>query len=109
MRILKFIVDGSTVKQDPACNFDGLFPGSDQKIAAEFVFSPEWSNAPKVVAFFSVLGTEYPPQIIRDNKWCMIPAEALTKPAFRFQVLGSNQGNVMYTNMLTVYQKGGKV
>lgn len=109
MRTLKFIVDGSTIKQDPACNFDGLFPAPNQEIAAEFIFSNEWTNVPKVAAFYSILGTEYAPQIIREKNRCMIPSEALNSPAFKLQILGSNRGNIISTNMLTIYQKGGKV
>lgn len=109
MRVLKFIVDGSTIKQDPTCNFNGLFPAPNQEIVAEFIFSNEWIGVPKVAAFYSVLGNEYPPRIIPKENRCMIPAEALNRPVFRMQILGSNRGNVMSTNMLTVYQKGGKV
>lgn len=109
MRTLKFIVDGSTIRQDPACNFNGLFPAPNQEIAAEFTFSDNWTGVPKVAAFYSALGNEYPPQIIREKNQCMIPSEALISPAFRIQILGSNRGNIMSTNMLTVYQKGGRL
>lgn len=109
MRVLKFIVDDSTIKQDPTCSFDGLFPYPNQEMAAEFTFSDNWTGVPKVAAFYSALGNEYPPQIIHDNNQCIIPAEALNSPAFRIQILGSNRRNIMSTNKLTVYQKGGKV
>ena len=110
MRTLKFIVEGSTIKQDPACNFNGLFPAPNQEIAAEFTFSENWTGLPKVAAFYSILGTEYAPQNISSKyNGCMITPEALNSPAFKLQILGYNRGNIISTNMLTVYQKGGKV
>lgn len=108
MRTLKFIVEGSTIKQDPTCNFDGLFPAPNQEIAAEFTFSENWTGLPKVVAFYSILGSEYAPQVIDENNRCMITPEALNRPVFKLQILGLIQGNIMSTNTLTVYQKGGK-
>lgn len=108
MRTLSFIVDGNTLSQDPSCSFDGLFPAPNQQIRAEFSFSPDWTNVAKVVAFYSMLDKEYPPQIIDDNH-CMIPPEALKLPTFKIQVLGNFRGKIVTTNTLTVYQKGGKV
>jgi hypothetical protein len=109
MRTLKFIVDRNTLTQDPSCNFDGLFPAPNQEIRAEFHFSTDWTNVPKVVAFYSMLGKEYLPQIIDEDNHCMIPPEALNLPTFKLQILGNNRGKILTTNMLTVYQKGGKV
>ena len=106
MRVLRFLVDNNTIVEDPSCDFTGLFPNPNQTIAAEFIFSHEWNNAFKVAAFYSVLDTEYPPQVIDENR-CMIPPEALNSPAFRIQVLGSYYGYNLSTNHLTVYQRGG--
>ena len=108
MRVLKFIVNGPTIRQDPSCDFDGLFPAPGQEIAAEFAFSSEWLNIPKVAAFYSMLDKEYPPQIIDDECRCVIPSEALNRPTFKLQLLGNNRGRIISTNKLTVYQKGGK-
>ena len=107
MRTLKFIVDGSTIKADPACSFNGLFPGAEDYIRAEFYFSKEWKNSVKVGAFWSVMGNEYEPQVIKEDNSCMIPTEALKRSSFRVQVLGKRAGTKMQTNKLTVYQKGG--
>lgn len=109
MRTLRFLVTNDTISEDPTCDFTGLFPAPNQAIRAEFVFSPEWTDRIKVAAFYSVLNTEYPPQIINDENHCMIPPEALNSPAFRIQVLGSYYGLAFETNKLTVYQKGGMV
>lgn len=102
MRTLKFIVEGQTIKPDPECDFSGLVPGSQ----AEFTFSKEWTSVPKVVAFYSRLGNEYPPQPLKDGKTCTIPAEALRKRIFKVQVLGKNG---LATNRLEIDQKGGTV
>ena len=107
MRTLRFLVTKDIIAEDPSCDFTGLFPGPDQRITAEFIFSPEWDNRIKVAAFYSVLDTEYPPQIIDEENRCMIPPEALNSPAFRMQVLGSYYGLAFETNKLTVYQRGG--
>ena len=108
MRTLSFIVDHETLTPDPSCSFDGLFPAPNQQIRAKFTFSADWANVSKVAAFYSMLGTEYPPQIIDEENHCMIPPEALTLPTFKLQVLGNFRGKIVTTNTLTVYQKGGK-
>ena len=109
MRILKFIVEGSTLKQDPSCNFKGLFPGANQPIQAEFSFSEDWIGIPKVVGFYSMLDNEYPPQLIDENNRCMIPPEALERTAFKLKVLGRKHKTITPTNTITVYQKGDPV
>ena len=109
MRTLKFIVDGPTIKPDPSCSFNGLFPGAEDQIRAEFYFSKEWKNMVKVAAFWSVMGNEYDPQEVKEDNSCMIPVEALKRTSFRIQVLGKRDGTRMQTNKLTVYQKGGRV
>ena len=108
MRILKFIVDGKSLTQDPTCDFSGLFPATNQQVKAEFSFSDEWESAMKVAAFYSVLGKEYSPQVINEEKCCVIPQEALKLPVFRMQVLGNFGGTLSATNILSIYQKGGK-
>lgn len=107
MRTLKFIVEHDGLKQDPSCSFDRLFPAPNQEIVAEFSFPHEWNGVSKVAAFYSMLGKEYPPQIIEDDNRCVIPPEALKLPAFKIQVLGNFRGKITTTNTLTVYQKGG--
>ena len=107
MRTLKFVVNGRTLEQDPTCDFSGLFPSADQHIEAEFSFSGEWKHAVKVVAFYSILGEEYPPQVINEENRCVIPPEALIRPVFRMQVLGNLGGTVTSTSTLSIYQKGG--
>ena len=102
MRTLKLIVDGQVIKPDPKCDFSGLVPGSQ----AEFVFSKEWTSTPKVVAFYSRLGHEYTPQVLKDGRTCIIPVEALHKRIFKVQVIGKNG---FETNRLEIDQKGGNV
>ena len=109
MRVLKFIVGNDTIKQDPSCSFDGLFPATNQEVMAEFHFSEEWMGVSKVAAFYSMLGKEYTPQIIDNDNHCAIPPEALNLPSFKLQILGNVRGKFVTTNTLTVYQKGGKV
>lgn len=104
MRSLKFIVEGQTIKPDPRCDFSGLVPGTAGYLKAEFSFSKEWTSTPKVVAFYSRLGNEYPPQALKDGRTCLIPAEALQKRVFKVQVLGQNG---LVTNKLEIDQKGG--
>ena len=106
MRTLKFIVEGQLIKPDPECDFSGLVPGTDGYLLAEFAFSNEWTSTPKVVAFYSRLGTEYAPQTLIDGKCCLIPKEALRKRIFKVQVLGKNG---LVTNRLEIDQKGGTV
>ena len=112
MRTLRFIVDGCLIKQDPSCDFSGLFPGRNPDVRAKFIFSSEWKNSVKVAAFWSMLDAEYEPQILADDS-CMIPTEALSRASFKIQVLGkkgisSFNSTNLYTNKLTVRQTGGK-
>lgn len=107
MRTLKFIVDGETIKQDPSCDFSGLFTERKTNIAAKFIFSPEWEKKVKVAAFWSMLDVEYEPQEIVDDS-CIIPVEALEKAAFKVQVLGKKGKARLTTNKLVIRQTGGK-
>lgn len=109
MRVLRFIVNGRSIKPDSSCDFEGLFPGKNDHIQAEFDFSSEWMDSPKVVAFWSMMGVEYPPQELDEYDTCMIPIEALKKPAFKIQMIGRQKGVLVSTNRLTIYQRGGKV
>ena len=108
MRVLKFIVDGTTIKPDPTCDFNGLFPGRDNEIIAEFAFSSEWKSRLKVAAFWSILDKEYPPQIVNDDGTCIIPIEALSKVAFKMQIIGRGRDVKVETDCLTIYQRGSK-
>lgn len=109
MRTLKFIVEGQILKPDPTCDFTGLVPGTSEMYIAEFSFSPEWDDCLKVVGFYSRLGKEYPPQILKSNKTCIIPSEALKKRIFKIQVIGKNGSQRLTTNKVEVNQNGGRV
>ena len=107
MRTLRFIVDGQTVKQDPTCDFSGLFLSKNSGVCAEFIFSSEWNDKIKVAAFWSMLDREYEPQAL-DNNTCIIPAEAFSKASFKIQVLGIGGHERLTTNKLVVLQTGGR-
>lgn len=106
MRTLHFIVDNDTIKHDPECDFSGLFPGRNPKVRAEFTFSPEWDEKVKVAAFWSILDSEYEPQVIDEKGGCLIPTEALSKASFKIQVLGKRGKERITTNKLTIRQTG---
>lgn len=108
MRTLKFIVNKQTITLDPRCDFKGLFPGSEGYLRAEFSFSSEWKKCVKAAAFYSILGTEYPPQLLEDGKSCIIPAEALQRRQFKVRVVGRDGDIKLKTNKVTVSQNGGK-
>lgn len=106
MRTLKFIVKGQQIAQDPECDFSGLVPGSEGYLQASFAFSNEWKDSIKVVAFWSMMGKEFQPQVLTDGKTCMIPAEALKAKTFRVQVIGKKGSLKLTTNKVTVCQNG---
>ena len=108
MRTLRFIVDGQTVKQDPTCDFSGLFLNKDSGVCAEFIFSSEWNDKIKVVAFWSILDKEYEPQALDNKNACIIPVEAFARASFKIQVLGIRGHERLTTNKLVVLQTGGK-
>ena len=109
MRVLKFIVEGHTIKPDPTCDFGNLIPGTETCVEARFSFSKEWNDCAKVAAFYSMLGMEYTPQPIKQNHTCMIPIDALRRHRFKIQVIGQNKKDDIKfcTNKLTVEQRGG--
>lgn len=108
MRTLKFFVNGEVIKQDPSCDFSGLFSDKDSGVCAEFIFSSEWNDTIKVAAFWSMLDREYEPQALDDKNACVIPSEAFTRASFKIQVLGIGGRERLTTNKLVVLQTGGK-
>lgn len=108
MRTLKFLVNGEVIKQDPSCDFSGLFSDKDSGVCAEFIFSSEWNDKIKVAAFWSMLDREYEPQALDDKNACVIPSEAFTRASFKIQVLGIGGRERLTTNKLVVLQTGGK-
>ena len=108
MRTLKFIVEDQIVRPDPNCNFSGLVPGTKGYLQAEFSFSDAWAGCTKVVGFYSMMGREYTPQILRDGKTCVIPAEACVKSQFKLRVLGMRGSDTLTTNKSVINQNGGR-
>lgn len=108
MRVLRFIVDGQIVSQDPTCDFSDLVPGSIGYLQAEFVFSSEWKGCVKAASFYSASGRECGAEILKDGKTCVIPAAALAKRMFKVQVTGKREGLKITTNKVAVSQNGGK-
>ena len=108
MRTLKFIVDDQIIKKDPDCDFSNIVPGSEGYLKAEFSFSSEWNGFAKIASFYSTMGTEFKPQILKDGTTCIIPAEALKRIKFEVGVVGKNNlGMKLTTNKIEVKQDGG--
>ena len=109
MKHIKLLVDDNVIKYDPECSFDGLRQNMTEPVRLTFAFSPEWKNRPKVVSFTSLAGKEYPPLVLK-NKSCTIPAEVLTNPAFKVQILGKGPNDErIRTTKCTIYLEGGRV
>lgn len=107
MNTLKFIVKGQSITLDPECDENALIPGTKGVVRAKFVFSSEWNNCVKVVAFYSNLGREFEPQVLKSGEVCEIPSEVLKKSIFKVKVFGKKNNNEICTNKVTVYQRGG--
>lgn len=107
MKTLKFIVNGQSIILDPECDVSGLVPGTSGYVRAKFTFSPEWDRCVKVAAFYSNLGTEYQPQVLRNGDTCDIPPEALKKSIFKVKVFGKKNDYSICTNRAIVHQRGG--
>lgn len=108
MRSVRFIVNEQIIKQDPTCDFSDLVPGTEGYLQAEFVFSPEWNGYVKVAKFCSNMGREYTPQVLKDGKTCLVPAEALKKRVFKVSIVGKKEKLKLTTNKVAVSQNGGK-
>lgn len=107
MRTLKFIVEKQIIRKDPSCDFEGLIPGTEGYLMAEFSFSQEWDGCVKIATFWSSLGKEFTPQILKDGKTCLIPSKALVNRNFGVQVIGKKGDFKIVTNKEYVCQKGG--
>lgn len=108
MRILKFIVEDQILKPDPNCDFNGLVPGGENNVKAQFDFSPDWNNIKKAVSFWSRLGMELTPMLLDGRNMCDIPEEALKGKYFKLQVIGKkNDGTKISTNKVEICQNGG--
>ena len=107
MRTLKFIVNNQSITPDPQCDFSNITPGTEGHLTAEFTFSKDWNGYVKAATFYSLMGTEYTPQILKDGKSCVIPAEALKRRVFKIQVFGKKGDVKIQTNRITVKQDGG--
>ena len=107
-KIIRFIVDGQLITLDPTCEIGDLVPGTEKYVRADFLFSSEWREYVKVVGFYSSLGREYEPQVLKDGRSCWIPAEALKKRVFKVSVLGKKADSKIVTNKLAVRQNGGR-
>lgn len=106
MRTLLFIVNGQRIEQNPNCDFDGIVPGTEGYLRAEFSFSSDWNNTIRVASFWRN-GTECPPAVLKDGKSCIIPAEALTGRNFEIQLFGKRDNFKLTTNKVRVVQNGG--
>lgn len=107
MRTLKFNVNGQNIALDPDCDISSLVPGTSGYVQAAFSFSKEWDGCAKVAAFYSNLGREFEPQVLKSDNVCTIPTEALEKSVFKVKVLGQKNGYSICTNKVAVHQKGG--
>lgn len=109
MRTLRFIVNDQIINKDPDCDFTNLVPGSEGYLQASFYFSPEWNGFAKVASFYSAMGKEYDPQVLKDGRTCIIPAEAIRRQKFKVQIIGrNNHGIKLVTDVVEVDQDGGK-
>lgn len=107
MRTLYFNVNKQILDKDPNCDFDNLVPGTEGYLQASFSFSSDWNNCAKVIGFFSMMGAEYEPQVLKDGSTCIIPAEALKNRSFKIQVMGRGTNGVqLKTNKVVVTQSG---
>jgi hypothetical protein len=106
MRTLKFIVNNQVIENDPSCDFSGLVPGTEGHLQAEFSFSKEWNKSVKVVEFIGRSDKDCNPQVLKDGKTCIIPAEVLKRRAFGIRVVGKKDELKLTTNKLIVCQKG---
>lgn len=107
MKTLNFIVNGQTITLDPECDIHDLIPRTNGYVRAKFTFSAEWDRCAKVAAFYSNLGKEYPPQVLKSGDVCDIPQEALKKSVIKVKVFGKRKDYTICTNKVTVHQKGG--
>jgi hypothetical protein len=107
MRTLRFIVEDQIIKQDPNCDFDGLVPGTNGYLEAEFSFSPQWDGCVKAAGFYSPMGREIGASVLVGGTTCTVPFEALKFQAFKIRIVGKKGDLKLVTDKVTVTQNGG--
>ena len=86
MRILKFNVDGQSLKKDPACNFSGIVLGTKQYLECFFTLSKEWNECNVVASFFAYGKEQGAAPIV--NRKCKVPDEITDFKAFQISLIG---------------------
>lgn len=104
-RVLKFIVHGLNIEQDPNCDFTNLVKGTNGYLKAEFTCDKEWDDCVKVASFYD--GVNEYGVILEDGKSCMIPYEATKRFAFGVRLVGKGNNRRIGTNKTIVSQNGG--
>lgn len=110
MRTLVFNVKGQTIYPNSLSDIGGLVAGTSGYIKAKFLFSEDWINCAKVVAFHSIDGKELEPKPLDIEGCCYIPSEVLEYHEFDMKVLGKGNGDyIITTRPIRIKQYGGKV
>ena len=106
MRNLVFNVNGQLITRENPNEL--IVAGTSGYWEAKFMFSKDWDNTQKVVAFYTKYGKELPPCVLSAENTCKIPKEALSLHEFKLSVLGKRKDCVITTKPITITQYGGK-
>lgn len=105
MRPLMFLVLGQQIRQDPECDFSGIFPGTEGYLKARFSFSSEWAGMVKVAEFRRHTSSEPVSVPIRHGE-CMVPAEVTGCKEWCVKVVGKRGSVKIPTDYCKVRQEG---
>lgn len=108
MRTLVFKVDGQKLYANSPSDISGLVAGTSGYIKVKFLFSEDWNECVKVVAFNAVSGEEFEPRKLDSENSCYIPDDALQYHEFEMKVLGKSKNYTITTRPIRIRQFGGK-
>lgn len=104
MRILKFIVEGQSLKKDPACNFSGIVKGSKGYLQCSFSFSREWAGCKAAASFWSYDKEIDAAAVVRGV--CQIPDSVTDFRRFGVSLTGVKGEYRITTNKVWIEQEG---
>lgn len=105
MRILKFIVEGQTLRKDPECDFSHIIKGSKDYLGCSFKLPADWRNIPLAATF-----THYGKEICASPVFsgaCLVDNSVTDYKNFKISLTAIKNGEIVRTNAVKIWQEEG--
>lgn len=104
MRTLKFVVEGQSLRKDPACDFSGIVKGSKGYLQCSFSLSREWYGCKIATSFWSYDKEIDAAAVVHGV--CQIPDDVTDRRRFGISLTGVKDGYRITTNKVWIEQEG---